>query len=88
MCALGLTPVHKKNNFRKYIKINIKKKGRRKNSERQRAPEFTSKRDERVKILANSSISEVDRIGVRVCRKSCAVSQREGRGMQLASSEE
>jgi len=32
-----------------------------------------------VKILVNSCISEVDRIGVRVSRKSCALRPQEGR---------
>ena len=39
---------------------------------RQRVPEFTSERDERMKMLVNSCISEVDRIGMRESRKSCA----------------
>ena len=55
---------------------------------RQRVPEFTSKRDERMKMLVNSRISKVDRIGMRKSRKSCATRPREGGGMQLASSEE
>ena len=55
---------------------------------RERVPEFTSERDERMKMLVNSYISEVDRIGMRSSRKSCAARPREGGGMQFASSEE
>ena len=39
--------------------------------------EFTSVRDERVKILVNSCIIKMDRIGIR-SRKSCAARPREG----------
>ena len=39
--------------------------------------EFTSERDERMKMLVNSCISEVDRIGMRESRKSCAARPRE-----------
>ena len=45
---------------------------------RQRVPEFTSKGDERMKMLVNSCISEVDRIGMRKSRKSCAARPQEG----------
>ena len=55
---------------------------------RQTLPEFTSERDERMKMLVSSRINEVDRIGMRESRKSCAARPREGGGMQLASSEE
>ena len=41
-------------------------------------PEFTSRREERVKILVNSCIRWVDRIGMRVSRESCAARPREG----------
>ena len=34
-----------------------------------RVPEFTSERDEGMKMLVNSCISEVDRIGMRESRK-------------------
>ena len=36
---------------------------------RQKIPEFPRKKDERVKILVNSCINEVNRGGVRVSRK-------------------
>ena len=51
--------------------------GRWKNRQRKRVPEFTSVRDERMKILVNSCIRKMDRIGMR-SRKSCAVNPREG----------
>ena len=35
-------------------------------------PEFTRERDERLRILVNSCIREVDRIGVRGRGESCA----------------
>ena len=41
-----------------------------------------------MKMLVNSCISEVDRIGVRESRESRVARPREGGGMQLASSEE
>ena len=48
--------------------------GRWKNRQRKRVPEFTN-----VKILVNSCIRKMDRIGRR-SRKSCAVRPRERRG--------
>ena len=42
-----------------------------------RVPEFTSVRNEKVKILVNSSIRKMDRIGMR-SRKSCTARLREG----------
>lgn len=36
-------------------------------------PEFTSKTDERVKILVNFCINETNIIGMRMSKKSCAV---------------
>ena len=44
---------------------------------RERVPEFTRERDERLRILVNSYIREVDRIGVRGRSKSRAVRLRE-----------
>ena len=52
--------------------------GRGKYRIRKRVPEFTSRREERMKMLVNSCISEVDRIGMRKSRKSCAAWPREG----------
>ena len=46
--------------------------------QRKRVPEFTSVRDEKLKILANSCISKMDRIGMRKSRKPCAVMPSEG----------
>ena len=60
--------------------------GRWKYRSRERVPEFTRERDERLRMLVNSSIREVDRIGVRGRGKSCAARPQEG--MQLARSEE
>lgn len=37
-----------------------------KNRNRQRVPEFTSVRDERVKVLVNSHINKADKIWMRV----------------------
>ena len=48
-----------------FLKVEKQKKGN--------VVEFTSERDERVKILVNSGISEVDRIEMRVSSKSYAV---------------
>ena len=45
--------------------------------QRKRFPEFTSVREERVKILVNSFIRKMDRIGMRRSRKSCAARLRE-----------
>ena len=42
-----------------------------------RVPEFTRERDERLRILVNSCIREVDRIGVRGRGKSCAARPRD-----------
>ena len=42
-----------------------------------RCPEFTSARNERVKILINPCIRKMDRIGMR-SRKSCAARPQEG----------
>ena len=42
-----------------------------------RVPEFTRERDERLRILVNTCIREVDRIGVRGRSKSCAARPRE-----------
>ena len=58
--------------------------GKWENRDRKRVPEFTSERDEGVKILVNSCISEVDRIGMRVRGKTCAAGPREG-GRQAGS---
>ena len=52
--------------------------GRWKNRQRKRVPEFISVRDERVKILVNSCIRKMDRIGMRRNRKPCAARLREG----------
>ena len=49
-----------------------------KNRQRKRVPEFTSVRDERVKILVNSYIRKMDRIRMRRSRKYCAARPREG----------
>ena len=46
--------------------------GRWKYRGRERVPEFTRERDERLRRLVNSCITEVDRIGVRGRGKSCA----------------
>ena len=46
--------------------------GRWKYRGRKRVPEFTRERDERLRLLVNSCIREVDRIGVRGSGKSCA----------------
>ncbi len=43
-----------------------------------RVPEFTSEKYEKMKLVLNSCISELDRIGIRVRRKSCAVRLWEG----------
>ena len=51
--------------------------GRWKYRSRERVPEFTRERDERLKILVNSCIREVDRIGVRGRGKSCVERPRE-----------
>ena len=51
--------------------------GRWKYRSRERVPEFTRERDERLRILVYSCIREVDRIGVRGRGKSCAVRPRE-----------
>ena len=51
--------------------------GRWKNRQRKRVPEFTSVKDERMKILVNSCIRKVDRIGMRRSRKPCAARLRE-----------
>ena len=48
------------------------------NTELGRVPKITSKRDERMKILVNSCISEVDRIVVKESRKSCEARLQEG----------
>ena len=55
---------------------------------RKSAPEFTSERDERMRILVNSCIRNLDRIGMIVSRKSCAARLRVRGGIQFASSEE
>ena len=44
---------------------------------RERVLEFTRERDKRLRILVNSCIREVDRIGVRGRSKSCAARPRE-----------
>ena len=44
-------------------------------------------RDEKMKIMVNSCIRNMDRIGMRRSRKSCAERLQEVGGMQLASSE-
>ena len=44
---------------------------------RERVPEFTRERDERLRILVSSCIREVDRIGMRGRSKSCAARPRE-----------
>ena len=49
--------------------------GKWKNRQRKRVPEFTS---ERVKILVNSCIRKMDRIGMRIRRKPCAARPRKG----------
>ena len=51
--------------------------GRWKYRSRERVPEFTRERDERLRRLVNSCITEVDRIGVRGRGKSCAARPRE-----------
>ena len=51
--------------------------GRWKYRSRERVPEFTRERDERLRILVNSCISEVNRIGVRGRGKSCVARPRE-----------
>ena len=45
---------------------------------KKRVPEFTSVRDERVKILANSCIRKIKRIRIRKSRKSFVARPREG----------
>ena len=40
--------------------------------------EFTSVMDEKLKILVNSCIRKMDRIGTRTSRKPCAVRPRKG----------
>ena len=60
--------------------------GRWKNIYRKRVPEFTSVRDERMKILVNSCIRKMNRIGIRRSRKPCAARLKGSGGMQLASS--
>ena len=42
-------------------------------------PEFTSKREERITMLVNSCIRDLDSIGVSEGRKSCAARPREER---------
>ncbi len=49
-----------------------------------RFPELTSERDERMKLVFNSCISEVDRRGMQGRRQFCAARPLEGGGMQLA----
>ena len=44
---------------------------------RQRVPEFTREREERLRILVNYCIREVDRMAVRGRGKSCAARSRE-----------
>ena len=56
--------------------------------QRKRVPEFTSIRDERVKILVNSCIRKKNKIRMQRSRKSCAARPQEGGGMQLEGSEE
>ena len=51
--------------------------GRWKYRRRERVPEFTRERDERLRILVNSCIRRVDRIGVRRKSKYCAARPRE-----------
>ena len=51
--------------------------GRWKNRSRERVPEFTRERDERLRILVNSCISKVDRKGSRGRGKSCEERSRE-----------
>ena len=51
-------------------------------------PEFTSERDEEMKILVNSCIRELDRKGVRVSRKSGAARPLERGRHAVVSSEE
>ena len=51
--------------------------GRWKYRRRERVPEFTRERDERLRILVNSCIRRVDRIGVGGRSKSCAARPRE-----------
>ena len=46
--------------------------GRWKNRQRKRVPELTIVRDRTVKILVNSCIRKMDRIGMRTGRKPCA----------------
>ena len=45
--------------------------------QKKRVPEFTRESDESLRILVNSCIREVDRIGVRGRSKSCAAKPRE-----------
>lgn len=52
--------------------------GRDNNKIRKTVLEFTSKRYERMKTLADPCISEVNTIGMRVCRKSYSAEPREG----------
>ena len=49
------------------------------NKQRKRVPEFTSVSDEKVKILVNSCIRKMDKIGMGRSRKSCAARPRKGR---------
>ena len=51
--------------------------GRWKSRQRKRVPEFTSVRDEWVKIMFNSCIRKMDIIGMRRSKKSCAVRPQE-----------
>ncbi len=44
--------------------------GRRKYRERKAVPEFTSNRDERLKVLVHSCIRSLDSIRVSLCRKT------------------
>ncbi len=58
----------------------IKGGGKKKTTKWPSIVEFTSERDERMEMLVNSCISEVDRVGMREHRKSCAARPRkEGR---------
>ena len=49
-----------------------------KRSNRWSVPEFTSERDERVRILVNSHVIKVSRMVVIVSRKCCKVKPRKG----------
>jgi len=46
---------------------------------------FTSEKDEILKILVNSCIIEVDRVGVRVIKQSCAARSRDGERHAVSS---